>query len=118
MSSPQPAKRWSIDQEALALEFQQAYGIEPKQISFDGEQLEPIFDFEALNRLVHTLGNFPMISTDLNQVDREANLVTATCDIAVPDGRMRHVSAGAVIGEVLPNGSIIQDVAQALNVAQ
>lgn len=118
MSSPQPTRRWTLDQETLALEFQQAYGIEPKQVSFDGEQLEPIFDFEALNRLVHTLGNFPMISTDLNEVIKDANLVTATCDIAVSDGRVRHVTAGAVIGEVLPNGSIIQDVGQALNVAQ
>jgi hypothetical protein len=118
MSTAQPTRRWTLEQETLALEFQNAYGIEPRSISFDGEQPEPIFDFESLNRLVHTLGNFPMISTDLSQVVQEANLVIATCDIQVPDERLRHVTAGAVIGERLPNGSTIQDAAQALNVAQ
>ncbi|MBD0370299.1 MAG: hypothetical protein ICV60_05650 [Pyrinomonadaceae bacterium] len=110
--------RWTLQQEDVAREFMEAYGIERQQISFDVDSPDPIFDFDALNLLVHTLGNFPVISTDLDKVEEKTGLVTATCDITVPDNRMRHVTAASFIGETLPGGSIVGNYTQALNVAQ
>jgi hypothetical protein len=108
----------TLQQEEIVREFTETYGIDASQISFDGEKPEPLFDFEALNLLATTLGNFPSIITEIGDVDGAMGLVTSSCEIKLPDGRRRVVFGAAVVGEDMPEEKLIETIPQALNVAQ
>jgi len=111
-------KKLTLDQKELSKQFFDTYGLSPEQISFDGEKLEPIFDFEALSVLREKLTNFK--SVDVSQVtfNLEDNSAEAICAIFTNSDRTITVSDFAQIGELMPDGNKIESVTQAKRVAR
>lgn len=91
------------------------HGLQPEQISFDGEDLNPIFDYEAVSFLCLKLTDIKDIDSRIStrQADETQFLSTAVCQVTLPDGRSRTVQDSAAIGEELGNGVKIENVRQA-----
>lgn len=111
-------KKTTIAQEELINELVQTYGLDPEQIGFDGESLEPILDFEALCVLRERLTNFKCVDVSRVSFDQEAGEATATCIIANAEGREITVSDFAQIGEAMPDGSKVSTSIQAKRLAR
>ena len=92
-------------------------GLDESQISFDGNDVTPIFDYPAISYLRLKL-------TDIKDLDAwitdrsEHGRVTAKCIVILSDGRSTSVEASAQIGEVLGNGEHIDSVHFAESMAQ
>lgn len=131
MSTPQPAtkeqmppphgartKVLTLQQEEIQREFIQAYGLDPKQISFEGERPEPIFDFDALSTLSLALTDIPDIRVEPGDFNHIAGLTTANCRITLRDGRAREVYGNCMVGEEMHDGTLVENIGQALNIAR
>lgn len=105
----------TMKQHELVAEFVDSYELSPEQIAFEGESEEPIFDYEALNvlrlRLTDIQGSYPEI------VERTENLITAQCTLHLSDGRSASDLGTAYLGETMPDGSAIETLNQAQNLA-
>ncbi len=99
-------------------EFTEAYGLDSKQISFEGERPEPIFDFDALSTLSLALTDIPDIRVEPGDFNHIAGLTTANCRITLRDGRAREVYGNCLVGEVMHDGSVVDDIGQALNISR
>ncbi len=108
----------TLQQETVAREFIEKYGLEPKQISFDGEREEPIFDFDALSILSLRLSDIPEIRVEPGDFNNAAGIATANCRILLADGRVREVYGSCLVGELMYDGSEVTDINQALKIAQ
>lgn len=105
-------------QHDLQNEFCDTYNLKPEQIGFDGESLDPIFDFDALALLSIKLCDLPHVETDLGSLDRLNGLATARGIVGLPNGNTRKIFATAMLGELMPDGEPIKDVNQAIQVAR
>jgi hypothetical protein len=105
-------------QQALRCEFCDDYGLKPQQISFEGQSVEPIFDFDALSLLVNALTDIPAIKVGLAKFDDVLKLSESSCYVKLPNGRTREYSGFARIGERLHDGSIIGDDILCINVSR
>jgi hypothetical protein len=109
---------WTTEQRSLADEFLIEYGIEPTQIAFADDQLNPIFDFDALFFLANRLGDFWDISIEAGDVDHERGYCTSHCCITLADGRTRKMFGSAFVGEQMPALRTVQTVGDALVVSR
>lgn len=107
----------TADQQQLVNEFVEAHGLEARQISFEGESLEPIFDYDALNYLRHKLTDLQATEPSIVERNVELQMVTAKCLVTLADGRTASDLGTAAIGEQMPDGGEIGDFIQAQNVA-
>lgn len=108
----------TLEQEDFVREFTYLYGIERWQISFENERLEPIFDFDALSTLALKLSDISSIVVEPGDIDAHLGIATSSCEVKLPDGRLRLVFGSAMMGEQMPNGGNIVDLKQALDVSQ
>ncbi len=123
MKSVQSAKSvdsrtYSKEQRAIQKEFCDTYKFKPEQIGFDGNSLEPIFDYDALAVLSIKLCNLPVISVDFGTLDRLNGLATSRGIIELPSGASRKTFGSAMVGEQMPNGERIDDIHQAVTVSR
>lgn len=111
-------KYTTLAQSQIAQEFCQVYGFAPSQISFEGEQTDPIFDFDALSLLALELTNHHDITVDFGDLNPVTGLATARCYVELADGRVRRVFGSCIVGDFMPDGSTISTLQQALTVAR
>lgn len=99
-------KNLTADQQQLVKELTETHGLDASQISFEGEELNPIFDYEALSLLSLKLTDIQDI--DVSIVDRSDQVVTARCIVQLSDNRTRRVEDTAHLGEILADGSRVE----------
>lgn len=116
-SSPH-LRNLSYEQSSLVKEFTETYDLDESQISFEGESLEPIFDYEALNALRLALTDIRHIEPSIEERNEAQGIVTVKCQVVLSDGRSASALESAMIGETMPNGRAIESLRQAQNVAQ
>lgn len=105
-------------QDALRKEFCDAYNFAPEQIGFDGDSLDPIFDFDALSVLSTRLCNLPHIAVDMGDINQAIGIATATGYAVLANGNTRKIFGSAVLNEPMHNGEPIKDIHQAVKVAR
>jgi hypothetical protein len=108
----------SPEQAQLVRELTETYELDAAQIAFEGESLDPIFDYEALNSLRLALTDIRDIDPSIEERDESRGIVTVKCRVVLSDGRTASALESAMIGEVMPNGRPIETLRQAQNVAQ
>jgi hypothetical protein len=114
----QKKKILTLVQEQMVREFTDTYRIKRDQISFDGESLDPIFDYDALSLLALELSDIPKIKVENGDFNPSVGLATAVCTVTLIDGRERETFASAMVGEVLFDGTVIEDLGSALNMTR
>lgn len=118
MSNPERPRTLTPTQEQLVHEFMQVYGLERSQISFDGDNPDPIFDFDALSLLSLQLSDIQSIRVIPGNLNGLTGLATSSCAVTLPDGRSREFFGAAVMGEVMHDNSMVDDIKQALDISQ
>jgi hypothetical protein len=109
----------SSEQLRIVRELSDAHGLDHTQISFDGPDLMPIFDYEAVCTLSLKLTDIAHISAVIRPSDPlRPNTSIATCTVDLADGRGRTVEDSADIGERLANGVVIETAREADGIAQ
>ncbi len=108
----------TLAQEEIVRAFTNDYDIEHDQIGFRGEDLEPIFDFDALSILALALTDFREISVEPGDFNAIGGVATATCGVVLSDNRLRGAYGHCVIGQVLHDGSEVTDLSMAMGVAR
>lgn len=90
--------KYTNQQLSLVQELCRMHGLLPDQISFDGAELQPIFDYEAVCALSLKLTDIQVIDCEIT--DRsEDGISTAKCTVTLPDGRSRVVEDSSEVGE-------------------
>ncbi len=118
-TAPRGAPKFlSLSQEQIVSEFVETYGLDRKQISFDGNGIDPIFDFDALSILSLALSDIPTIRVTPGDFNNLAGLATADCFVQLRDERSRSVYGHALIGETLHDDKVVEDMSQALYLAR
>lgn len=116
---------FTLEQQPIVNEICKLHGLEPEQISFEGKELTPIFDYEAVCALSLKL-------TDIQAIDCQikSNPLTtfpdklpvlgsiAVCTVILPDGRSRTVEDSAEVGEEIAPGLKIETRRDADGMAQ
>lgn len=92
-------RTYSAAQSLLLTELHTYHGIEADQVSFDGDDPTPIFDFTAISRLSLRVTDIKEIDCYIASHDPQNARVTAKCRLILPDERSRSVEASASIGE-------------------
>lgn len=102
-------ERTILTQEQLEIqsEFVQLYGLEPEQISFEGNEPNPILDYEAISLLSLQLTDIQELDCWISERGKETGTVTVRCVVTLPDGRKRSAESSAALGEPLPGGKTI-----------
>jgi hypothetical protein len=111
-------KTYSAAQSLLISELVNHHGLDPSQINFDGDDINPIFDYTAISSLSLKLTDIKDIECEIILRDREAGFVQASCKVTLPDGRSRTVEGSAELGETFANGDKIESMQTAEAVAQ
>jgi hypothetical protein len=106
------------EQHEIVSELSQMHGLDPTQISFEGEDLTPIFDFEAVCLLSLKLTDIREIACEITNRDFDSQIVTARCSVRLPDGRTRVCEDSARMHETIGDGGTIDSLRMADNVAQ
>lgn len=96
-----PKRLFTTEQMTLVKEFEAFYGIDESQISFDGDDPNPIFDYAAVSHLSLRLTDIEDIECWIVSRDPRDNRSTAKCKVTLPDGRTRSVEGSAAIDEIL-----------------
>jgi hypothetical protein len=109
-------KSYTKEQQEIIDEFTQNYDIKPEQIHFEGASNEPIFDYTALNTLRWALTDIVETKPTINFFNERAGVVTVSCEIT-QDGLKASDLGSAKIGDLLPDGSIVNNITQAQNLA-
>lgn len=95
------------------------HGLDPAQISFEGNNLTPIFDYEAVCALSLRLTDIASIDTVVKPIDPMRHLQSvAVCTVTLGDGRSRSVEDSAEVDEVVGNGLTIENKREADGMAQ
>lgn len=111
------SKNLTLEQKNIVAEFVQHHGLEARQISFDGDSLEPIFDYEALNYLRFKLTDIESTAPQIEERNEITGFVTARCVVVLPCGRSSSDLGTAQVNEKLHDGSHIENLLEAQNVA-
>lgn len=112
-----PIRRYSVPQMNIVSDLCQTHGLDPTQIAFEGDDLNPIFDYEAVSLLSLRLTDIRSIDCSLISRDQDGRS-TCECTVSLPDGRSRTVSDSAAIGEEMPGGGSVKDTRLADSVAR
>ena len=108
----------TIEQKQIVDDFVFTYGLDQSQISFEGSNNVPIFDYEALNLLRLKLTDIQSVEFQPPTFNQGQGIITVSCLVTLPDGRTTQPLDSAVIGETMPDGGEIETYRQAQNVAQ
>lgn len=92
-------------QQPIVNELCETHGLSPEQISFDGDALIPIFDYEAVCALSLKLTDIKSIDCEIKPAAITIRSV-AVCTVILPDGRSRTVEDSAEIGEEIAGFTI------------
>jgi len=112
-------KTFTPDQRQIVNELCTTHGLAPEQISFDGDALNPIFDYEAACALSLKLTDIASIETKVKDRDpMRHQQAVAVCTVTLPDGRTRTVEDSAEIGEEYAPGLSIETRRDADGMAQ
>lgn len=111
-------KLFTPNQLAIVQEICTIHGLEPEQISFEGDELTPIFDYEAGSALTLKLTDIHDIDCWISGREKAPELATAKCKITLLDGRTRTVEDTAEMGEELYKGVKIDSPRMIDNVAK
>lgn len=106
-------------QAAIVKEICDLHGLDESQISFEGTEVVPFFDYEGVCALTLKL-------TDIQNIDcwisdrgnAEDETITAKCTVTLPDGRSRSCEGHAQLLEKLGDGGIVENWSQAEALAQ
>ncbi|MCC7308291.1 MAG: hypothetical protein IT173_12050 [Acidobacteria bacterium] len=112
-----PIRRYSLPQMNIISDLCQRHLLDPTQIAFEGDDLNPIFDYEAVSLLSLRLTDIQTIDCSLITHSADGRS-TCECTVMLTDGRSRTVSDSAAIGEEMPGGTRIADVRLADSVAR
>ncbi len=105
-------------QAILAAELIAVHGLDESQISFDGDDPTPIFDYTAIAHLSLRLTDIKDMDCWIASRDPRDQRATAKCRVILPDGRTRSVEASAVVGELMHDGKPIETWQLAESMAQ
>ncbi len=108
-------RKLTHEQLRIVKEYHDIHGIEPSQISFDGDDPYPSFDHNAISILSLKLTDIQDISP--TKVIDDAVSITVFGTVTLPDGRTRGSIGSALIGETLANGQKVENAQQAIGVA-
>lgn len=108
----------TLEQEQFVREYTETYGFDRSQISFENERAEPIFGFDALSIMALRLSDISSIVVEPGDIEAHLGIATSSCEVKLPDGRLRLVFGSAMIGEQMPDAGNIEDLKQALDVSQ
>lgn len=109
--------KYTKEQLKIIEDYGRCYGIEHDQISFNGAfNTGPIFDAAAVATLSLMLTDIRSI--EVTNRDRNGDAVVVYVKAVLPDGRDRGVAGTCLIGEILPNGDVIETETAAGNVAE
>jgi len=111
-------KNLTPEQAALVAEMVHVHGLDAEQISFEGIELKPIFDYEAVCALSLKLTDIQNIDSEISDRDLENHIISAKCNVILPDGRSRTAEDSAQVGETFASGKTILDLRMAEIVAQ
>jgi hypothetical protein len=106
------------DQHETVKEITEMHGLDPSQISFEGEDPTPIFDFEAVSLLSLKLTDIQDLTCEIMDRNAQTEIVTARCTVRLPDGRTRVCEDSARLHEPFGDGGTIDTLRMADNVAQ
>jgi hypothetical protein len=106
----QSEKTYTPRQWTIIGELVQTHGLDASQISFDGDDDTPIFDYEAISYLSLALTDIQKLDTWISERNEHDGFATAKCLVILPDGRERCVTENAHIGEPLPRGAKVEDI--------
>lgn len=109
-------KTLTTEQKQIQDEFVSTYGFDPEQVAFEGNKVEPIFDFEALCLLRERLTDFTEVR--ITRGDFADPVASAVCEITTSQNRKIVVCDFAQVGEVLHDGNAISGPLDALRVAR
>lgn len=105
-------------QHQIVREIAEMHGLDPGQISFEGDDPTPIFDFEAVCLLSLKLTDIQDVTCEISERDFDSQIVTARCSVRLPDGRTRVCEDSARLHEPFGDGGTIDSLRMADNVAQ
>lgn len=111
------SRKLTTEQARIAKEICDLHGLDETQISFEGTELTPFFDYEGVCSLSLKLTDIHSIDCWISEYgDDDNEMVTAKCKVTVPDGRSRTCEANACLLEKLPDGGVIEtfQIAQAV----
>jgi len=111
-------KIYTTEQIALLKELTETHGLDVSQISFEGKDATPIFDYEAVCALSLKLTDIKSIESQLTGSNAEEESVSAICTVTLPDGRTRSVEDSACLHEKFGDGKVIDSIRLAGLVAQ
>lgn len=111
-------RRYSRDQHLIQKEFCDAYQLQPEQVGFNGDSLDPIFDFDALSVLSARLCDLPHLAVDFGDIQHAIGLATSTGYAQLTNGNTRKIFGTAQVGEVMNDGKPIADIHQAVKVSR
>jgi hypothetical protein len=106
------------EQLKIQQEICETHDLTPENVSFEGNDPTPIFDYEAISLLslkLTDIQHMACTTTERDPVDKRATVSTT---ITLPDGRTRTVEASAEWGELLPGGKVIDTMPLAEAVAR
>lgn len=121
MTNPKYTER----QMDLVQELCRTHGLQPDQISFEGTELQPIFDYEAVCALSLKLTDIESIDCRMLPPTAEPlpnglgniRISNAECTVKLPDGRTRTCVDSAQLGETVA-GVIFRTPREADGLAQ
>ncbi len=102
-------------QAAIVQEYVKMHGLSPEQISFDGGDLTPIFDHNAISVLSLRLTDIADISP--TEILNDSKTVTVFGKTILPDGRSRGSIGSCAIGDVMAGGKTVDNDQVALGLA-
>lgn len=111
-------RKYTAEQSLILTDLHQVHDIDPSQISFDGDDPTPIFDYTAISLLSLRLTNIKEIDCYIASRDPRDGRVTAKCTVILPDGRSRSVEGSAALGEEFAEDGTITSWQTAESVAQ
>lgn len=114
----QERKVLTTEQKNILDELVEVHALDASQISFEGENATPIFDYEAVCALSLKLTDIQDIDCQISERDTVDGIVSASCKITLPDGRTRTVEDSASLNESFADNKIIDTYRLAENVAQ
>jgi hypothetical protein len=106
---------FTAEQLAIVQQYVALHGLSPEQISFDGTDLTPSFDHNAISVLSLKLTDISDISP--TRILDEGNTITVFGKTLLPDGRSRGSIGSCAIGEILANKQKVENTQVALGVA-
>lgn len=113
------SRKYTPEQAAIVKEICEMHDLEATQISFEGPETTPIFDYEAVCALSLKLTDIQDIDCWISdRGDADTEIVSAKCTVTVPGGRTRTCEGSAQLLERLGDGNVVETYAQAEALAQ